>query len=484
MYQPFDTLSEQESGYDTCVIGAGAAGITLAMTLARQGHRVLLCEGGEASISEQSQALYRGETVGDTYLALESVRLRYLGGSTNHWGGVCRPLDAHDFTAKAAAPETAWPIAVEDLEPYYAAAATLLDLETVPGDEPIEGAGLARVYFSLGHPTRMKDKFAATLNGLETLTYCLTANLVGLEVGDGRVNAATFSDFEGRRKTIRARTFVLACGGIENSRLLLWCNQQSGGRLVPEAAALGRYWMEHPHATIGQALLFEPALLGLDTQYNVYLSPTAKAMTQRGLLNCGLRLHRMAPEATQELVETLGRQAPGLRAELAARQASSSPMHGVYLRAAWEQEPRIENGVELSEERDALGVPLSRLVWQQSALDRHTLRESLMLLGEYLLKRNAGRVQLADWLATEPVELPVEGEIAGRHHMGGTRMSLNAQQGVVDRNCRLFAQENMFVAGSSVFASSGHANPTLTIVQLALRLGVHLDERLRGVEPG
>ncbi|WNL43130.1 GMC family oxidoreductase [Halomonas sp. PAMB 3264] len=474
MYQPFSALSERES-FDVCVIGAGAAGITVAMTLARQGRRVLLCEGGEASFSERSQALYRGDTLGDTYLDLSSIRLRYMGGSTNHWGGVCRPLDAHDFTAKQAAPQTAWPIGRGDLDPYFEAAAALLDLEEIPPDTPVEDTGLERVYFSLGPPTRMKDKFAATLNGLETLTYCLTANLVGLSVGDGRVEAATFSDFDGQRKTMRARSFVLACGGIENARLLLWCNAQSGGRLVPDATTLGRYWMEHPHATIGQALLFEPARLGLDTDYNVYLSPTPRAMSERGILNCGLRLHRMAPEATRELIQALAAEAPGLEATLAQ---SADTAHGVYLRAAWEQEPRFDNAVELMEERDELGVPRSRLVWQQSALDRHTIRESLMLLGEYLLEENIGRVQFADWLAVEPVELPEEGEIAGRHHMGGTRMSDDARRGIVDRDCRLFAQANMFVAGSSVFASAGHANPTLTIVQLALRLGVHIDEAL------
>ncbi|MFI0472072.1 FAD-dependent oxidoreductase [Halomonas sp. HMF6819] len=474
MYQPFSALSEQEV-FDVCVIGAGAAGITVAMTLAQQGRRVLLCEGGEASFSERSQALYRGDTLGDTYLELSSIRLRYMGGSTNHWGGVCRPLDTHDFTAKQAAPETAWPISRADLEPYFEAAAALLDLEEIAPDAPIDGAGLERVYFSLGPPTRMKDKFAATLNGLETLTYCLTANLVDLSVGDGRVETATFSDFDGQRKTIRARSFVLACGGIENSRLLLWCNAQSGGRLVPDTTTLGRYWMEHPHATIGQALLFDPARLGLHTDYNVYLSPTPRAMAERGILNCGLRLHRMAPEATQALAAALGREAPGLEQQLTQ---SAGSAHGVYLRAAWEQEPRFDNAVELMEERDELGVPRSRLVWQQSALDRHTIRESLMLLGEYLLEENIGRVQFADWLAQEPVALPEEGEIAGRHHMGGTRMSDDARRGVVDRDCRIFAQANMFLAGSSVFASSGHANPTLTIVQLALRLGVHLNEAL------
>lgn len=63
--------------------------------------------------------------------------------------------------------------------------------------------------------------------------------------------------------------------------------------------------------------------------------------------------------------------------------------------------------------------------------------------------------------------------------MGGTRMSLNAEEGIVNPDCRLFAQDNVYLAGSSVFASAGHANPTLTLVQLALRLCDHLESRLR-----
>ncbi|MGO3005353.1 MAG: GMC family oxidoreductase, partial [Halomonas sp.] len=192
----------------------------------------------------------------------------------------------------------------------------------------------------------------------------------------------------------------------------------------------------------------------------------------------GLRLHRMNTEATQTLVDELAEQAPTLAGRLHTWQAQGRVMHGAVLRAAWEQEPRYDNHIELSDDVDSLGVPRSRLVWQQSDLDRHTIRESMLMLGEYLRENDLGRLQLADWLAETPVQLPSDGELAGRHHMGGTRMSLDAEQGIVNPDCRLFAQDNVYVAGSSVFASVGHANPTLTLVQLALRLCDHLDSRL------
>ncbi|MEH6640782.1 FAD-dependent oxidoreductase [Vreelandella glaciei] len=478
MYIAFEDINEHSDAWDVCIIGAGAAGISMAVTLAERGHRVLLCEGGDADYSERSQECYRGDVVGDPYIPLYGARLRHLGGSTNHWGGICRPLDRYDFNAKAVASETAWPIGRDALVPYYSAAVTMLGLEPTPADHVIPEAGLKRIYFSLGHPTRMKEKYAATLSDSTTLKCCLTANLVALETQAGKVTSATFSNYRGDYRKVQARYFVLACGGIENSRLLLWCNQQLDGQLIPQADTLGRYWMEHPHATVGKALIFEPAALGLDEDYNVFLSPTARSLRSRQILNCGLRLHRMNAEATQELIDELAEQAPALVGRLRIWQAQGRVVHGAFLRAAWEQEPRYDNRIELSDELDKLGVPRSRLVWRQSELDRHTIRESMLMLGEYLRDNEVGRLQMADWLADTPVQLPTEGELAGRHHMGGTRMSLVAETGIVNPDCRLFAQENCYVAGSSVFASSGHANPTLTLVQLALRLCDHLESRL------
>ncbi|MGQ7261507.1 FAD-dependent oxidoreductase [Vreelandella sp. V005] len=478
MYIDFEQISEDSDTFDVCIIGAGAAGISMAVTLAERGHRVLLCEGGDADYSERSQACYRGETIGDPYIPLYGARLRHLGGSTNHWGGICRPLDRYDFSAKTAASETAWPISLDALAPYYRPAATILDLAKPPADQSITGAGLKRIFFSLGNPTRLKDKYAETLRESTTLECCLTANLMALETQDGIVTSATFQNYQGDYRLVRARYFVLACGGIENSRLLLWCNQQAQGQLVPQHATLGRYWMEHPHATVGKALLFEPAALGMDDEYNIFLSPTADALESRQILNCGLRLHRMNAEATQALIEELVEKAPALAGRLRVWQAQGKVIHGAVLRAAWEQEPRFENRIELSEELDELGVPRSRLVWQQSELDRRTIRESMLLLGEYLRDNEVGRLQMAEWLADTPVQLPTDGELAGRHHMGGTRMSVKPEEGIVDRDCRLFAQENFYVAGSSVFASAGHANPTLTLVQLALRLCDHLETKL------
>ncbi|MBS9404768.1 GMC family oxidoreductase [Halomonas sp. TRM85114] len=478
MYVPFETLGEPGDEVDVCLIGGGAAGVAMAVKLARQGHRVLLCEGGDQTFSERSQALYEGEVQGNAYPALKDTRLRYLGGSTNHWGGISRPLDHYDFAAKPAAPDTAWPIAREALDPYYDEAAGILELQPISPDQEIAGASLKRIHFSRGNPVRVSQKYAAELSDSPTLRCCLAANLFGLETHRGTVTSAAFKSYQGVLRRVRARYFVLACGGIENSRLLLWCNRQTQGRLIPQPAALGRYWMEHPHATVGHALILNPAPLDLVDHFNIFLSPTAEAIAERGILNCGLRLHRMSDVVTQQLIDELASVAPSLARRFNTLNSQKGGIYSLLLRAAWEQEPRRENRIELTREVDSLGMPRARLVWHQSALDVRTIRDSALLFGDYLRHHDIGRLQLADWLTTAPIHPPVEGELAGRHHMGGTRMSHSPDHGIVDSDCRVFAQDNLYIAGSSVFPSVGHANPTLTLVQLAIRLTAHLEGRL------
>ncbi|MEC9482320.1 MAG: GMC oxidoreductase [Halomonas sp.] len=476
MHIAFNQLDKESASAEVCIIGSGAAGLPLAISLVRQGHRVLLCEGGEQDYSERSQEIYRGEVIGDPYVPLEHARLRYFGGSTNHWGGICRPLDTYDYVAKPAAPDTtAWPITREALAPYHAEAAEILGVSAIPPDAKIPGSGLKRIHFSLGPPVRLREKYADFVRDSHLLHYCSTANLFGLETTGGKVTRATFRDYEGNERRVRARHFVLACGGIENSRLLLWCQRQSGGELIPQPATLGRYWMDHPHATIGKALLFDLAWAGLDVDYNAFLAPTAESIARGGILNCGLRLHRMGDEDTEQLIGELADAAPAL-----GRRLKDRPLvRGALLRAAWEQEPQFDNRVSLDEmEKDKLGMPRARLVWRKSALDVKTVRDSALLLGNYLRDQDIGRLQLASWLANDHVQFPAEGELAGRHHMGGTRMSLRPEDGIVDTDCRVFGQDNLYVAGSSVFPSVGHANPTLTLTQLALRLGAHLRQRL------
>ena len=93
-----------------CVVGSGPAGMTTAVSLAKKGFDVILIEAGERQLTGESQAQFAGEVVGDRYYDLSFARLRMFGGTSNHWGGYCAPLDYHDFEPHPRFPETGWPI--------------------------------------------------------------------------------------------------------------------------------------------------------------------------------------------------------------------------------------------------------------------------------------------------------------------------------------------------------------------------------------
>jgi len=141
---------------------------------------------------------------------------------------------------------------------------------------------------------------------------------------------------------------------------------------------------------------------------------------------------------------------------------------------AWEQLPHAENRIVLDPaNRDAFGVPRLKLHWRLHDEVRATALQTMIQLGRDLVAANAGRIGVLPYL-TDQLPFPPGDERGGRHHMGGTRMGIGPGDGVVDRDLRVFGTRNLYVAGSSVFRTGGYANPTLSIVQLSLRLADHL----------
>ena len=457
--------------FDYCVIGTGPAGITCALALSSAPKKkVLLLEGGDRQYSNKSQEIYNGSVIGDPYFDLSAARLRYFGGTSNHWGGWCRPLDKVDFESKTAFPEANWPIRKTDLDPYLSKAARILETGLPKDDIKLPGGVLKKVDFVFS-PVRFSRKYADELQNNQNIAVALNANLVGFSTSGESITTAEVANFDGSRTMVRARRYILATGGIENSRILLWANANTNGQIVKSSRVLGKYWMEHPSFTVGEAVLWNNALLPSGTN-RVFFSPTESTIQNSGILNCGLRLEAASYEGTQKMIADIGCVAPDLARELLGL-FGRNLVCGARVRAAWEQEPRSVNRIELSTELDTFGIPRSNLYWKKSRADLRTVRTAAELFGKHLADTNTGRLRLHGWvLAQEPY--PEDDELAGFHHMGGTRMAETAVDGVVDRNCKVFGQNNLYVAGSSVFPSSGHANPTLTIVQLALRLVDHL----------
>ena len=391
-------------------------------------------------------------------------------------GGQCLPLDEIDFQKKVGFEDAYWPIEKNDIDPFLKKALSILDIPQ-PGPEVVldREFGIREIGFSYSQ-VRFGGKYRERLNASKNVTYVTNANLTGLKTDGQRVVSGTVTNFLGQSANVKAKHFILAMGGIENSRMLLWCNHQTKGKIVDPRSPLGRYWMEHPSFKVGHALIdFKVARL---THYRKrFVGLTDAVQRKLPALNCRIVVREIPREGTKALLRDLLCVAPKAGA-WAASLVGKNLGCGGSLEAEWEQEPIWNNHVGLSEtKRDRFGIPLTELHWKKTDRDLATLRNSLSQFNDYLLARNLGRIKFFNWVFGDDgfPDYRVTGDDgAGYHLMGGTRMADRVKNGVVDSNCRVFGQSNLYIAGSSVFPSSGAANPTLTIVQLSLRLAEHL----------
>ncbi|WP_042690761.1 FAD-dependent oxidoreductase [Azospirillum sp. B506] len=253
---------------DLCVIGGGAAGLTIARELAGGNLSVVLLEGGGLEVDGISQALYAGRNVGLPYERLTTARSRYLGGSTNCWGGFSRPLERTDFAERPWIPGSGWPIPRDTMMPYYERSHSVLGLgpfeygndywmERVGGPKaeliPVEnGDGSASLFENrvaqLSPPIRMGEAYRAEIGRAANITAFLNANVTGLDTNHSAtaVERVQVRTLDGPGFTVGARLFVLGCGGIENARILLLSNKVQAAGLGNGNDLVGRYFADHP----------------------------------------------------------------------------------------------------------------------------------------------------------------------------------------------------------------------------------------------
>lgn len=491
--------------YDLCICGAGPAGLTLALQASAGKRSVLLIEGGDFEYRQRSQEVYRGENVGLDYYPCDVSRLRYFGGTSNHWAGWCRPLDACDFLKREHIAHSGWPISKRDLEPYEGPAREILDLPPPPPSGPdylsldAGDATLKKVDFEMSKPTRFAIKYRQSVERSDNLHCVLNANLVDIALKDGSetVDYLKVANYKGETFKARAKYYVLALGGIENPRALLNANRQREKGVGNGQDLVGRFFCEHPHFTVGHFIL-DPAhpkvrhLIDAGTLERSFYAPTEKFMERRKVLNFGLHFIPYADKLRGEYMSDFKMRIKQavcrsdwmsgvLREYKEGFSCSQKLFFDGLLRISSEQGPNPDSRVMLSGERDKFGNRRVRLDWRLSTQDKLTLRRAAEEMGAQLARRNIGRLRLVDWLLDPDPTLPNlgEDEVAGFHHMGTTRMADSPARGVVDADCRVFGSENLYIAGSSVFTTGGHSNPTFTIIQLALRLADHLESRLQ-----
>ena len=482
MIKDFQSQKTLRDVYDVCIIGAGPAGITLGLRLAAAGWRVLLAEGGGREYSSLSQDLYACKSTGLELYAQVS-RLRYLGGTSNHWAGRCRPFTASDFAMPPLGGLPGWPIPYSDIAGYLPAAMAIVDLPPGSDFEAINSGLVGDEFepdrFLLSPPTRFAQKYAAALEQTEGLDVFINCNCVDLEFdqASGTLAAVVLSDYQRNRQRLVARNFVLATGGIENARQLLNSESLLSAGIVSKEGLVGGCFMEHLNIDLGTFILRS----GLATEPREYFTTDAftdEYKAGKGNVRAALLADVQTYGRTAEVKHFLENLAcdMGIASKIAFVAQFSCPGDGL-ISTLIEQFPNLHSRISLLDERDALGVAKVNVNWVLSANDRHTIK----CIGSELAKRWAdmtmGFIKLNDFVYDTSIPLK---KSPNGHLLGTTRMASSAQAGVVDSNCKVFGVANLYIAGSSIFATGGASNPTLPLLQFALRLADHLDARMSG----
>ncbi len=461
--------------YDFCIVGGGPAGITLALQLAEKGLRVGLLEAGGLAYSEASQSLYVVEKQGMDLYA-ENTRLRYFGGTSNHWSGRCRPFEAGDFAAPLPTGLPGWPISFDEFNRTLPAAMKILDLPEkgfAANNPDLPGGLFLADRHAQSAPTRFGEKYLAALKTSAKIDVHLNCNLVDI-VFDAKLSAIqhiVVADYAGQRATLKAGRFILATGAIENARLLLnSASLQSAG--LPAMQWVGRGLMEHLNVELGT---FMPAegLRASDLQYFTSESIVAREGIGRGNIAFGLLSEVVSYGRTAAIKNFMKNLACDLGVADKLQFISNFHCPGAgTIGTLLEQFPTAQGSrVELANANDALGMRKARVIWTLSAEDKKTIRRVALAMAQNFAAAGLGFVKLHPSMTDDSKDIPVSPHA---HHMGTTRMAKTAEWGAVDANCRMFGVSNLYVAGSSVFPTGGGGNPTMPLIQLALRLADHL----------
>ncbi|MCC2692693.1 GMC family oxidoreductase [Nodularia sp. LEGE 04288] len=513
---------------DICIIGAGAAGITLAHELRDSGMEVVLLESGGMKFEDETQDLNRGNVVDlRVHGALEDYRRRRFGGATTAWGGRCVPFDQVDFESRPYVPHSGWPITKGDLDPYYARAHVYCDIgsytykitdllsspereKTMIPDFKSADISIDKLYL-FSPPTNFGKKYLDILQKSSNIKVYLYANCLQIMLtpeGD-QVNYLKVASLRKNEFSVSAKQYILAAGGLEVTRLLLLSNNVQHQGIGNQYDLVGRFYMCHVYHRSEVKFPNSHVISDYEKTFQkVYclraISINENVQKQHQLLNHRAYLER--PDSSDTSHKNAILSAIHLANLLKNKQANyqqisqhlknivfdfdsilkfsakwinkriisqrklppvllKSDANTYTLRIDSEQIPNPFSRVTLSDQRDNFGLKRLKVDWQYTDLDVDSPIKTAQLIKQALTQSDAGQIRLL------PNTIP---KALGGHHLGTTRMASSPVHGVVDENCQVHGVNNLYIASSSIFPTSSYANPTLTIVAIAIRLADYI----------
>lgn len=508
---------------DICIIGGGAAGIAIALEFEKSDFKVALIESGGLNLSRKNQKLNNMKNVGIDYENLGIQRGRYLGGSTNMWGGNCIPLDPIDFKECSGRRGTSWPFDEYEIGSYIKRAQKFLNIDTIDfGDDLISKINLSnnkddefnwKAWQFCDFPFRFGEKYREHLKNSVNIACYLNTNFTGFNVvkGDNFAKEAIIKSLDAKEGSIRASNFILACGGIENARLLLNIEEKKSFDSFNNSKKVGSFFAEHPNATIGYIsgkdadLIYQDhSIKYINNGKEIKPGLSINEITQEhdGLLNSIVSVWPVPEEnsiitkaklllqlfkkrdfgfkfliTTFLILPRISSLLPHVRHRLKGGEVTTPYRSNYYeVRLMSETIPNEESKVFLAKDRDSIGLKKASLNWILSEKDKKSFINTAKKTQIYFESKGEIKFNLASWVENPSSNwtdyINKDGHYG--HHMGTTMMSDKSIDGVVDKNCKLHDIDNIYIAGSSVFPTYGFANPTLTIIALGIRLADHL----------
>ncbi|HXC45506.1 MAG TPA: GMC oxidoreductase [Solirubrobacteraceae bacterium] len=541
--------SEEQLEADVAIVGAGPAGIVLGLELAEAGRRVLLIDSGGHSFDPETQQL--GETAGrDFYHAPASLTTRrQIGGASNLWAGRCVPFDPIDFQPRRIAGYARWPVAYEELREYFARACAWLmcgeavfdaeDIRALAGRSLIPGwpggdiRATALERWSL--PTNFRHSYHSRLklSPLITVATKLTCTEILCNPSGDGVRHLICQTLSRKRVLIRASDYVLACGGLESTRLLFASNRTHSDGIGNHSGHLGRWYMAHVESRIANVHFrtppretlydYERDHAGVYVRRRFTFAP--EFCIDRDLPNAVMWLNNpelaepshhsgvlsfiyliltsaLGPHLISEAIRLgqVGAEPPKSRREHVANVIRElgptlsfaldfgyqrflkrgrrppgvfvrNPANIYPLKYHGEHLPHYHSRVVPAQERDALGMPRLRTELRFEDSDFEGAIRAHRHFDSYLREHKLGHLEFVGEDPNSTIRRQVFG---GYHQAGTTRMAAEPSEGVLDPNLAVHGFDDLFVASSSAFVTSSQANTTFMIVVFALRLADHL----------
>jgi len=468
-----DLKKLKENNHFIVIIGSGPAGITTALELERNKIESIIIEAGNFLPNSDAQELLKGSIKGDTYKDLTTSRLRQFGGTSGIWGGNCNPMRNEDFDN--------WPITKLELDNYKEYSKKILNINYKENFFLEKFSKNLDIYNLVWSNVRFGEKYFKHIKNSKYIHLSINTNFINFE---GNNKTISFIKCKKNNETfkLKSKFFVLSCGGIENSRLLLWSKELNKSIFDPKLP-IGNFYMDHPFYNVGSGLLIYEKFISyfksntilnkpiLTCNDNLYISANNDFLKRKNILNAGLYINFRNIDENNNFFKQVRCVAPKFIKNI-YENSKIKETYKININILQEQKAIKENRITLDNTKDQTGIPHPIIFWKKNNIEKKSARIILEDLAKIFIDNDIGRLSLNENLYNiDDYEVHV-----GNHQMGGTRMGIDTFDSVVDKNLKIHNLNNLFINGSSTFRSGSHTHPTYTIVKLAVRLGNHLSK--------